>query len=125
MIRLIAFAVVLVSLTEAAAADTTPSPPLPSITIEVAALYGRTLGAALECPEISADRVKALTERALAHLRDLAPDRGQRDVVGQRLSDAIEEGAQSVRNGEMTCAQAEADVSNLDYELRQASVQKP
>lgn len=107
------------------AADATPPPPLRSVAVEVAALYGRTLGAASECPEIGADRLKAVTEKVLAHLRDLAPDRDERELVGQRFSGAIDEGAQAVRNGETICAQAADDLGNLDYELTQAGARKP
>jgi hypothetical protein len=102
----------------AALADAPPPPPSKAgIALELAELYGRTLGAASQCPDIAQDRVRAVTAKAGAHLRTLAtgPDAGA--LVGQRFTDAISRGASEVQSGETTCVQASADFGNLDHEL--------
>lgn len=105
-----------------ALADMPPPPPVPpspeaGIALEFAGLYGRTLGGASECGDIPHDRVDAVAAKAQAHLRTLVKGEGARAEVGQRFSDALYQGALSVRSGETTCAQVEADLGNLDHEL--------
>lgn len=106
----------------AALADIPPPPPVPpapeaGIALEFAGLYGRTLGAASECSDIPHDRVDAVADKAQAYLRNLAKGDDSRAMIGQRFSEALYQGASSVRTGQTICAQAEADLDNLDHEL--------
>jgi hypothetical protein len=110
----------------AARADTPPPPDAAALAaLDVAAVYGRTLGAASECPAIPSDRVDAIARKAQAHLRLLAPRANDQATVGQRFSDALYQGASDVRDGQTICAQAEADLGNLDHELPEIAAGKP
>jgi hypothetical protein len=82
-----------------------------------AELYGRTLGQASQCPEIAADRLEAAASLVAAHLKAVAPGEAARAAAAARLGQAMTQGAQTIRNGETTCVQAEAELGNIEHDL--------
>jgi hypothetical protein len=83
----------------------------------LAALYGRTLGAAAECEGITRTRLQAVAEKASAHLKTLAPSEVGQSAAAADLAKGVERGDRDVRSGAVTCAQAESEFANLEHDL--------
>jgi hypothetical protein len=85
--------------------------------LSLAELYGRTLGAAAQCPAVSAARLGALAEKAALRVKSLAHGPAEAEAAGGRLSDFVARGRRDVANGAETCAQAQSEFANLEHEL--------
>jgi hypothetical protein len=91
--------------------------PQPGAPEALAALYGRTLGAAAECPSVSRARLEAAAELAAAHIKARAPGAPAQAAAGTELAKGIDRGTGDVRSGALTCAQAESELGNLERDL--------
>ena len=84
----------------------------------LATLYGRTLGAAADCPGISRERLEAAATQVSAHLKAMAQgDEAAQAAAGTELARSIDRGNRDVRSGVLTCAQAESEFGNLEHDL--------
>jgi len=83
----------------------------------LAALYGRTLGAAAECKGITRERLEQAAHKASAHLKALAPSEAAQSAAATDLANGIERGTRDVSSGAVTCAQAESEFGNLEHDL--------
>jgi hypothetical protein len=108
MIGRAAFSLAAVVLAQAAQ----PSPPE-----ALAALYGRTLGAAAECKTVTRGRLEAAAEMASARLKALARDAAAQSAAGAALAKGIDRGTRDVLSGAITCTQAETEFGNLERDL--------
>lgn len=91
--------------------------PQPSPPEALAALYGRTLGAAAECRSVSRSRLETAAERASAHVKARAQGAPAQAAAGAELAKGIDRGNRDVLSGAITCAQAEAEFGNLERDL--------
>jgi len=91
--------------------------PAPGKAEALAALYGRTLGAAAECTGITRERLEAAAAQASAHVKAVAPGEAAQAAAGAELARGIDRGNRDVRTGVITCAQAESEFGNLEHDL--------
>jgi hypothetical protein len=86
--------------------------------VATAELYGRTLGEASQCKEVAALRLEAAATRAAAHIKTIAgTGAATRGAAGARFDAAMQAGAAAIHDGAVTCAQAAAELDNLEHEL--------
>lgn len=86
----------------------------------LAELYGRTLGAASQCPDVARQRIDDATAKASARIKTLAANDAERTAAGTVLARAADVGSRDVESGATTCVQAESELANLERELAAA-----
>ena len=79
--------------------------------LQTALDIGRVIGAASVCPDISAARVKAVTERFNSALKQFSSDRDETNIVSGAFEQGIVFGGQTVRSRQMRCETASRNLT--------------
>jgi len=91
--------------------------PQPGAAERLAALYGRTLGAAASCRAVAAARVETVAQQAADHLKAVAQTEADAGAAAARLAASIARGRRAIASGIETCAQAESEFVDLERDL--------
>lgn len=83
----------------------------------LAAIYGRTLGAAAQCNTATRARIDHAAALASAHVKHLAANPADERAAGKALDAGVARGSRDVASGATTCAQAASEFGDLEHEL--------